>query len=57
MSDPRFHPGCRDSERGDPASICPYTEDENPERMEIWLIGYAPHIDLDVIANDNVATS
>jgi hypothetical protein len=57
MSDPRFHPGCRDSERGDPASICPYNEDESPERMEIWLIGYAPHIDLDVIANDNVAPS
>lgn len=50
-----FHLGREAAERGDPASVCPYTEDENPERMEIWLIGYAPYIDPELVANDNVS--
>lgn len=52
-----FHQGREAAERGDPASICPYTNDNNPERMEIWLIGYAPYIDPELIANDNVPPS
>jgi len=50
-----FHLGREAAEHGDPASVCPYTEDENPERMEIWLIGYAPYIDPELVANDNVS--
>ncbi len=29
---------------GQSASICPYVNDDNPELMEIWLLGYAPHV-------------
>lgn len=49
-----FHQGREAAERGDAASMCPHTDDDNPERMEIWLIGYAPYIDRMLIANDNV---
>lgn len=27
------------------ASTCPYLDDENPRRMEIWLMGYAPQVE------------
>lgn len=30
---------------GEAASICPFVDEDNPERMEIWLIGYAPAIE------------
>ena len=40
-----FHRGREAAERGEPASVCPYTDDDNPERMEIWLLGYAPHVE------------
>ncbi len=52
-----FHLGREAAERGDPASMCPHTEDENPERMEVWLIGYAPNLEPKIIANDNVPPS
>lgn len=50
-----FHLGREAAERGHSASMCPYINEENPERMEIWLIGYAPFVDPELIANDNVA--
>lgn len=28
-----FHLGREAAERGDPASVCPYADDDNPERM------------------------
>ncbi|WP_313199909.1 Rmf/CrpP family protein [Rhizobium sp.] len=49
-----FHLGREAAERGDPASMCPYMNDDNPERMEIWLLGYAPYVDPELTANDNV---
>lgn len=52
-----FHLGREAAERGEPASMCPYVADDNPERMEIWLLGYAPHVDPELIANDNVSPS
>lgn len=29
-----------------PAFVCPYGSEDNPERMEIWLMGYVPHAEL-----------
>lgn len=30
--------------QGYSASVCAYVNHENPELMEIWLLGYAPHV-------------
>lgn len=52
-----FHLGREAGERGDTATNCPFVHDENPERMEIWLMGYAPQIDGEPNANANVRHS
>ena len=44
-----FHLGRDAADRGGPASMCPYLNDDNPERMEIWLLGYAPYVDAGLI--------
>lgn len=31
-------------ERGEPASVSPYLDDDDPEPLELWLLGYAPHV-------------
>lgn len=50
-----FHLGRDAAERGESASVCPYmTDDEEPERMEIWLLGYAPYVDPELIEEDDV---
>ncbi|AYD01755.1 hypothetical protein [Neorhizobium sp. NCHU2750] len=40
-----FHEGQTAATNGQLASTCPYLEEENPRRMEIWLMGYAPHVE------------
>lgn len=40
-----FHAGEDAAIRGEPASVCPHLDDDSPERMEIWLLGYAPHVE------------
>lgn len=40
-----FNAGHDAGESGEPASSCPYLNDDDPERMEIWLLGYAPHVE------------
>lgn len=52
-----FHLGREAGERGETATRCPFVHDQNPERMEIWLLGYAPKADGEPIQNDNVRSS
>lgn len=40
-----FKAGALAAAGGETASTCPYIADEDPERFEIWLLGYAPHVD------------
>lgn len=39
-----FDEGSIAGQTGEPATSCPYLDDEEPERMEIWLLGYAPNV-------------
>jgi hypothetical protein len=31
-------------ERGESASVSPYLDDDDPEPLELWLLGYAPYV-------------
>lgn len=31
-------------ENGEPASLSPYLDDDDPEPLELWLLGYAPNV-------------
>lgn len=41
-----YEEGRMAGERGESASISPYLEDDDPEPLELWLRGYAPHVEL-----------
>lgn len=49
-----FHAGQIASGKGENATVCPYLDDDDPERMEIWLLGYAPHIEPEQVEADFV---
>jgi hypothetical protein len=39
-----YEEGRMAGERGDPALVSPYLDDDDPEPLELWLLGYAPHV-------------
>lgn len=47
-----FHLGRDAAERGEPASICPHMNDDDPERFEVWLLGYAPYVDSELMEDN-----
>lgn len=40
-----FNAGHDAGELSEPAASCPHQNDDDPERMEIWVLGYAPHVE------------
>lgn len=41
-----FSAGEAAASSGKTANFCPYSSDDDRERMEIWLMGYAPHVEM-----------
>jgi hypothetical protein len=40
-----YEEGKSAAEKGYPASYCPYLVDADAELMDVWLLGYAPHVE------------